>query len=161
MVTMAVICAEIKNYFLKDKVTPTTCIYKGEYTISDGSVTPSNFLKNGQYFRICGSDLNDGVYLNTAEGRATLKDEIFDGTIWAMSVPQEFVELCNQIREWEAVNQAPNSVNMSALTSESFGNYSYTKGSGGGSKSGVNGAAITWQTAFYDALTPYRREFVL
>lgn len=161
MVSMTTICADIKNYFLKDKVTPSTCIYSGEYTISSGNVTPSDFLKEGQYFRICGSDLNDGVWLNTTKGRQGLVDETFTGTIWAMSVPKDFIELCERIDAWATVNQAPTSVNMSVFTSESFSNYSYNKGSGGGSKSGINGAATTWQTVFYDELTPYRREFVL
>ena len=161
MVTMATICAELKNYFLKDKVNPSSCIYEGEYTISGGIITPSDFLKEGQYFRICGSDLNDGVYVNTTTGRQKLKNEEFQGLIWAMSVPQEFVELCARIDEWATANQTATSANMSAFNSESFGNYSYNKGSGGGTKSGVNGAALTWQTVFYDELTPYRREFVL
>ena len=78
-----------------------------------------------------------------------------------MSVPRDFVELVDKISDWAAQNEAPNSVNLSTFTSESFGNYSYSKGSGGGTKSGIAGAATTWQTAFYDALTPYRREFVL
>lgn len=161
MVNMTVICADIKNYFLKDKVHPETCIYENEYTISNGEITPSDFLKEGQYFRICGSDLNEGVYLNTAKGREKLRDETFDGTIWAMSVPQDFVDLCQQIVDWATINEAPTSANLSTFTSENFGNYSYSKGSGGGSKSGVSGAAITWQTQFYDALTPYRKEFVI
>ena len=161
MVTMATICAELKNYFLKDKVNPRSCIFEGEYTINSGIITPSDFLKEGQYFRICNSDLNDGVYVNTAKGRQGLKDETFSGLIWAMSVPQEFVDLCARIDEWATANQGAASANMSALNSESFGNYSYSKGSGGGSKSGVGGAALTWQTMFYDELTPYRREFTL
>lgn len=161
MVNMTVICADIKNYFLKDKVRPETCIYGNEYTISNGEITPSDFLKEGQYFRICGSDLNEGVYLNTAKGREKLRDETFSGTIWAMSVPQDFVDLCQQIVDWATINEAPTSANLSTFTSENFVNYSYNKGSGGGSKSGVSGAALTWQTKFYDELTPYRREFVL
>lgn len=161
MVSMTEVCADIKNYFLKDKVNPETCIYKRAFTISGGNIAPSDFLKEGQYFRICGSDLNDGVYCNTAKGRQALVDEEFEGNIWAMSVPRDFVELVDKISNWAAQNEAPNSVNLSTFTSESFGNYSYSKGSGGGTKSGVAGAATTWQTAFYDALTPYRREFVL
>ena len=161
MVDMTVVCADIKNYFLKDKVHPETCIYSRAFTISDGNIVPSDFLKDGQYFRICGSDLNDGVYKNTAKGREALVDEEFEGTNWAMSVPRDFVELVDRIAAWAALNESPNSANMSVFSSESFGAYSYTKGSGGGSKSGVSGANTTWQTAFYDSLTPYRREFVL
>ena len=158
---MTIACADIKNYFLKDKVNPYTCIHKGTFTISSGIITPSDFLKEGQYFRICNSDLNDGVWLNTAAGRQKLVDEEFDGLIWAMSVPKSFVTLCEQIAAWADVNEAATSPNMSTLASESFGNYSYSKQSGSTSKSGVGGAATTWLTEYYDALTPYRREFVL
>lgn len=161
MISMTVICAEIRNYFLKDKANPRSCIFEGEYTISNGVITPSDFLKEGQYFRICGSDLNEGVYCNDETGRNSLVDETFTGSIWAMSVPKDFIALCEQISEWAELNQAPNSANLSALTSESFGGYSYTKGGSSGSKSGVEGAAKTWQTVFYDALSTYRREFVL
>lgn len=161
MIGMTVICADIRNYFLKDKLHPETCIFKGQYTISGGNITPSDFLKEGQYFRIAGSDLNEGVWLNTAAGRAKLKDETFTGEVWAMSVPQEFVELCARIDSWATIYEAPNGAAMSIFSSENFGNYGYSKGSGSGTKSGVKGAALTWQTAFYDALTPYRRISVL
>ena len=52
MANMTVICADIRNYFLKDKAHPETCIYKRAFTISNGAITPSDFLKEGQYFRI-------------------------------------------------------------------------------------------------------------
>lgn len=158
---MTVVCADIRNYFLKDKIHPETCIFKGEYTISGGILTPSDFLKDGQYIRIAGSDLNDGVWLYNSQGISKIKDETFTGEIWAMSVPQEFVELCDKIATWADNNESLTSVNMSSISSENFGNYGYNKGSGSGSKSGITGAALTWQTFFYDALTPYRRISVL
>lgn len=159
MVDITTICADIRNYFLGD--TPEQRIIKGEFTVSNGSLTPSDFLLEGQYFRIYGSKLNEGVWLNTVEGLGNLRDETFTGTVWSMSVPKDFIELCERIDAWRALNEAANSPNMSTLSSENFGNYGYSKGSGGGSKSGVSGAALTWQTAFYDALTPYRRISVL
>ena len=51
------ICGEIHNYFLLPGG-----IHNGEYSISGGSMEPLDFLIPGQYFRVVGSRLNDGVY---------------------------------------------------------------------------------------------------
>ena len=48
-------------------------IHEGTFTITDGSIDLSDFLQDGQYFRICGSVFNDGVYAYAAE---TLTDEM-------------------------------------------------------------------------------------
>lgn len=154
-------CTECKNFFLKDKVDPFTCIHSGTFSISGGTLTPSDFLKQGQYFRIVGSDLNERVFLNTSEGLAELKDEVFSGSVWAMSVPPQFVALTADIEAWRAANEKPESVAYSSMASESLGNYSYSKDTSSGGKSGIAGAAKTWQTVFYDRLTPYRRISVL
>lgn len=162
MVDISELCAELRNYFLKDKITPQTCIHSGTFTVSNGTITPSDFLKEGQYFRIVGSDLNERVFLNTSEGLAELKDEVFSGSVWTMSVPPQFIVLAAEIAEWRTLNEGANSVANSLLSSESFGStYSYSKESGSGTKSGVAGAAKTWQTVFYDRLSPYRRISVL
>ena len=34
-------------------------IHEGTFTITDGSIDLSDFLQDGQYFRICGSVFND------------------------------------------------------------------------------------------------------
>lgn len=161
MVDISELCAEVRNYFLKDKITPQTCIHSGTFTVSDGTITPSDFLKDGQYFRIVGSDLNERVFLNTSEGLADLKDEVFSGSVWAMSVPPQFIALAAEIDEWRKKNETPDSVTYSAMASENFGIYGYSKDTSAGSKSGVSGAARTWQTMFYDRLSPYRRISVL
>ena len=53
------LCAELKNYFLRDA---DEDIHAGTFTISGGRIESLPFLKNGQYFRIVGSALNDDVY---------------------------------------------------------------------------------------------------
>ena len=68
------ICAEIRNYFLAHKEKD---IHAGKYTITNGSINLS-FLLDGQYFRIVGSALNDGVYQYPA---SCLKDEQFEGSV--------------------------------------------------------------------------------
>lgn len=144
---LTAICAEIRNYFL-DSADPFRDIYPDTYTINGGTIAPLDFLTEGQYFRIVGSKLNDGVHQYPA---ADLRDEIFTGAVWAMAVPPDVVALSDEIKaycESDAAKPSP-------YTSESFGGYAYTKATG------KNGAAITWQSVFARRLDAYRRMRVL
>lgn len=139
------ICAEIRNYFLAHREKD---IHSGTYTIRNGSID-LDFLLGGQYFRIVGSALNDGVYqYPTTE----LQDETFEGAVWAMSVPRSFIELATEIEDWVSANA---SVLSSPYTSESFGGYSYSKASG------RNGGGYTWKDQFSTRLNAYRRISIL
>ena len=131
------LCAEIRNYFETEK-------RFGTFTISDGSLSPSNFLQDGQYFRIVGSVFNDGVHRHPAHD---LTDETFDGAVWAMAVPPAVVELLQKIQEFEtATANAP-----TAYTSESFGGYSYTKATD------ENGLPVGWRSVFKSELNRWRK----
>lgn len=140
------LCAELKNYFLRDR---NADIHYGEYTISGGSIDLP-FLLNGQYFRIVGSALNDGVYQYPADG---LADEVFTGAVWAMAVPPSVVALSADIDEWNEKNAE---ALASPYTSESFGGYSYTKASGNSA-----GGGYSWQDQFAGRLSKWRRLSVL
>jgi hypothetical protein len=146
-----IICAELNNYFIKD----VTAIHLGDFEVKDGMVSPLDFLKQGQWFRIIGSDLNDGVYLYNGEPM-DLKDEVFNGAIWAMSVPPIVLALAADIDAWREKNEALDSENMSPYSAESFDGYSYSKG--GNSRGGT---ATSWQSQFADRLKPYRRLYVI
>lgn len=117
-------------------------IHPGEYKIEKGSITLP-FLIDGQYFRIIGSFLNDGVYRYPAD---ELKNETFSGTIWALAVPSEVVEMSREIEAW--VEKHP----VTPYTSESYGGYSYSK-----AVSGRTGQAVGWQDAFRDELNQWRK----
>ena len=139
------LCQEVKNYF--DKGQPK---FFGTIEIKDGHITNAEILEKivpGQYFRIVGSIFNDGVYCSNTE--LSLEDETFDGAIWLMAIPKGFLALAKEIENWEAEY---GSKLQSPFTSESFGGYSYTKGSG---KNG--GGSVTWQDAFASRLNLYRR----
>ena len=149
------VCVEIKNYFIKDG----NDIHSGEFTISDGVLSPSDFLIPGQYFRVADSVLNDGVYQFTGEPIDELSDEVFTGQVWAMRVPGDLEELVSDISTWNDKYGTVNSANMSPYNSESYaGQYSYSK-SGGGASSG--GPGSTWQSQFASRLAQYRRLSVL
>ena len=100
------LCAEVRNYFCKE-----SDIYFGKYEISGGSISPLAFLKEGQYFRIVGSALNDGVYKYPT---SDLADESFEGAVWAMNVPPSFIALADKIK---AFNESE-AGKLSAYTSE-------------------------------------------
>ena len=131
------LCAELRNYFEPKK-------RFGTFTISGGSISPSNFLQDGQYYRIVGSVFNDGVHRHPAHD---LTDETFDGAVWAMNVPPAVVELLQKIQEFEAATaNAP-----TAYTSESFGGYSYTKATD------ENGLPVGWRSVFKSELNRWRK----
>lgn len=120
--TISEICHELNNYF--DRNMPK---YHGAFEISGGKIVDSDFvaeIKDNQYFRIIGSIFNDGVYKN--DNNLALVDEAFVGTVWFMAVPKEVVDICAEMTAWEADHGAEIT---SPFSSESFGGYSYTKGS--------------------------------
>lgn len=145
------ICAHIHNYF-----TDPDDIRPGEYTIEGGAIELP-FLKTGQYFRILGSALNDGVYqypVDATDAAQALADETFEGEIWPMKVPKAVRALAAEIALWQEKYGA---AVASPFQSESvIGVYSYTKQGG---NTAVNGAAADaggWQAAFKSRLNPWR-----
>lgn len=132
----------IHNYFERD-------IVDGSFAISDGSVM-LDFLQVGQYFRICGSVFNDGVYKYPASG---LIDETFTGEIWAMAVPPAVIALADEITAW--IDKYGDAMN-SPYQSESFGGYSYSKGSGQNSSNNSSNPA-DWRVVFGSRLNHWRK----
>ena len=130
----------LKNWFLVPGG-----IHEGTYTIEDGGITLP-FLVNGQYFRICGSVFNDGLHQYPA---SDLKAETFDGAVWALAVPQAFIELAAEIEEWQKKN---GDASVSPYQSESFGGYQYSKAT-----DSASGGAVTWQSAFRRRLNAWRK----
>ena len=130
----------LKNWFLVPGG-----IHEGTYTIEDGGITLP-FLANGQHFRIVGSVFNDGLHQYPA---SDLKAETFDGTVWALAVPQAVIDLASEIESWQKKNgEAASGI----YQSESFGGYSYSKAT-----DSANGGAMTWQTAFRSRLSAWRK----
>lgn len=145
--TIFEVCNYLKNWF--DRNQPK---YFGNVSIINGALSETYDLKVGQYFRIVGSTLNDGVYQYPI---TTLTDETFDGAIWGMALPKPFIALLDDIETWKTKYASADSAAMSPFNSESFGGYSYSKSSGAGDtnkdKSG------TWQGVFGARLAPYRK----
>ena len=135
------LCTYLNNYFWRSK-------REGKITISGGTFTAS-YLQDGQYFRILGSTFNDGVHKYPV---SNLKDEEFEGSIWSMAVPQTVIDLATDIDNWQQKYGAVGSEAMSPFSSESFGNYSYSKNA-----PTTEGNPNGWQAVFASRLAPYRR----
>lgn len=132
----------IHNYFVKD-------VYHGKYKITSGAINLP-FLINGQYFKIVGSVLNDGLYRYPA---SDLQDEDFEGEIWALAIPTAVIKLSEDIENWmEKYGEQA----MSPYQSESFGGYSYSKKSAG-NQSSNNNDILNWQAIFKSRLNHWRK----
>lgn len=146
------ICQYLRNWFNSDlpKIIGEFEITDGEIATKGSRVRLPDVLRDGQYFRIVGSAVNDGVH---QWPDSDLQDEQFTGAIWPMSVPAVIVELANDIESWVEKYAGVDSVALSPFQSESFGGYSYNKGTSGNS----GGYGVTWQDVFANRLSPWRK----
>lgn len=135
----------LRNWFYGDQPR-----FDDEFTIENGQLNIADKIMLGQYYRIFGSILNDGVYLH--DGKETLQAETFTGTVRLMAVPKEVAALLNDINAWVA-KYGVDSEAMSPFTSESFGGYSYSKGQ----TNNGNGKGASWQNAFAARLGLWRK----
>lgn len=127
------LCGVLRNWFETERISDT-------YTVKDGSIALP-FLQDGQFFRVTGSTFNDGVHQYPDY---TMLDETFDGSIWPMAVPAAVVDLAQEIEAWKEKN---GEAATSPYVSESFGGYSYSKGT----------SVASWQTAFKPRLSQWRK----
>lgn len=152
---MTEVCQYLKNWFDRGQNK-----FYGEFTIANGSITSAEHgnmgLKEGQYYRIVGSALNDGVWRNPEEeGTVSLRDETFEGAVWLMAIPPAVVSISNQIDQWTEKYGAIDGPMMSPYSSESFGGYSYTKSQGG---TGTNGVPVNgWVNVFGTQLARWKK----
>ena len=146
------ICQYLRNWFIRDEdedlLVDTFTISGGVLTDSDGNTLD---LLEGQYYRIIGSVLNDGVH-QFADSNDTLVDETFDGAVWFMAIPPVVISLVEEIEAWVSANSDAIS---SPYQSESFEGYSYSLKNGNSGTSAENG--VTWQNQFKARLNPWRK----
>jgi len=146
------VCAYLHNYFQYEILFGTFAIEGGELYVKACASYPPNtnlneVLLEGQYIRIVGSVLNDGVYIVPISGLD--RDEMFEGAVWLMAVPRDFEALVAEMQKWTEDNQ---SVIDSPYTSESFGGYSYSK-----SSPASGSGSYDWTSHFASKLSKYRK----
>ena len=117
-------------------------VHEDTYTVEDGGIVLP-FLVDGQYFRVIGSLLNDGLYKYPATDMAA---ETFDGAVWALAIPKQIIDLSEEISEWQEKQGDP-----SPYTSESFGGYSYSKATN------ANGVPLGWQDVYKSQLNRWKK----
>jgi hypothetical protein len=95
------------------------------------------------------------VWLFNVSGIEGLRDEVFNGAVWSLAIPQAVVDLNAEIDAWKTKYEGADSAAMSPFTSESFGGYSYSKGSSRGVED--DGSLGGWQAAFANRLIQWRK----
>lgn len=151
MILLTEICNDLKNYFPpSSKRLDLSYIHREHFIISENSITPLDFIKPNQYFRIVGSDMNDGVWQNNAGSLKDLIDEEFNGAIWVMAIPRDFIALCEEIRKFNAKIDEMALIEK-GYASESWGGYSYSL------SSSAPAAMIEWQKRINKNLNMYRK----
>jgi hypothetical protein len=137
------LCKELNNWDFNHRAEK----YIGEISIANGQLVGfSDKLAVGQYYRVVGSIFNDGIY---KRGDEELTDETFDGAVWAMWIPQEVVDLADEIKEWR--DKYEKSETLSPYSSESFGGYSYSR------QTASDGSNASWKTVFNSRLSSWRK----
>lgn len=114
------ICKQLNNWDFDRRAD----VLRGEFTIEDGTIVLPNIIE-GQYFRIVGSAIQDGVYCYPAYG---LTDETFHGSVWIMYVPPSVIDVAAEVESAEAAAEALGVGAFSPFSSESFNGYSYSRG---------------------------------
>ena len=133
-VTVAAVMRRVRNYFEQGYRT-------GSFTVSGGRLSPA---PSAGWVAIEGSRYYSGVHQmlgdHLAGTTASMPEETFEGTVWMLAPPEDFLALCQRIRQYE--ESKPDD----ALRSERFGDYSYTRA-----------APKDWPEAFARELRPFRK----
>ena len=125
----------VRNHFIRSAVS-------GEFAHVSGVLTPTASFSPGMWVAITGEGAPCGVFqLDELGGIPDQADAVWNGTVYLLEPPADFLRLCGDIGCWAAANPDP------AVTGERLGEYS------------VSRRAVTWENAFASALTPYRRMF--
>lgn len=140
----------IHNFFVYDTDIVDGC------AISEGALPASvtSSMLEGQWYRIRGSILNDGIHQHPA---SDLTDETFDGEIDTLVIPKPLLRVVEEIQDYIARNaDAIQTAQSSPYQSESFGGYSYTiRGDLAGNT--ASGGLTGWQAAYAGRLNPWRK----
>lgn len=145
----------IHNWFVYDTASVDGC------EISGGALPASatSGLLTGQWYRIRGSVLNDGLHQHPD---TKLSAETFDGEIDTLVIPKPLLRIVEEIGDWVTLNaNAREKALASPYASESFGGYSYSIRSDLVANSASSGSVglSGWQAEFASRLNPWRKMY--
>jgi len=138
------ICAYLHNYFDYERHSGEISIVSGEIFCNGEKIT----LEEGQYFALFRSRIPLGVF------NVVPADKNFVGSVWLMDVPKAILDADTWAKEWMVKNGGATSEANSVFQSESFGGYSYNKGT---NTSGKGGMSVFDNAQFARMLNPYRK----
>ena len=146
-VNLTELCQELRNWFDRER-------YSGTFEIQNGEFVGTNVppVQEDMYFRICGSWFNDGIHQYPD---AEMRNESFTGSVWLLSIPAPVLQLAEEIEAWRAKYEGADSAAMSPYMSESFGGYSYQKGSA--ITSSDTSGAVSWKRTFAGRMNAWRK----
>lgn len=112
------ILSYINNYFAVTKE-------EGTFKIEDNSIKIKGNYLQGQFIKLEGSVLNDGIHKVENLGGETItltgaNNEEFEGVIYSLAIPKDLINIAIKFEELK--EKSPNGI----YDSESFGEYSYT-----------------------------------
>ena len=142
--TLTELCQELRNWFDRAR-------YIGNITLdANGGVYCNGVaigLAEGQYFRVIGSVFADGVHVYP-DTETTV--ESFDGAVWAMAVPPDFLSLAQEIEDWNT-NARPKMLGPYSSENLSSSGYSYQR------QSAEDMAKADYKTVFGARLNKWRK----
>lgn len=139
------ICQYLHNYFDYERHYGDISII-GQSVFCDGKEIE---IESGQYFALFRQRIPLGVFQKNE-----LTDKTFTGAIWLMDVPKAILDANTWAEQWKVKNMGVDNDANSPFQSESFGGYSYNKGT---NKNGKAGASIFDNAQFAAMLAPYRK----
>lgn len=138
------ICAYLHNYFDYERHSGEISIVNGVIFCNGKTIT----LDEGQYFALFRERIPLGVFNEVPA------DKTFVGSVWLMDVPKDVLDADKWADDWMKANGGAGSEANSPFQSESFGGYSYNKGS---NSSGKGGSSVFDNAQFARMLAPYRK----
>lgn len=136
------ICAYLKNYFDYER-------HIGTIQIADGVITCNGErIETGQHFAL----FRDRFVLGVYQAGDEIENKTFDGAIWLMDIPDGVKAADEWAEAWEAENGSAQA--NGPFQSESFGGYSYSKGTGA---NGGVGSSVFDQAQMKAMLAPYKK----
>lgn len=142
--TLTELCQDLRNWFDRAR-------YIGNITLDAGGGVYCNGVAIGlaedQYYRVINSTFSDGVHIYPDAGN---KQEGFDGAVWAMAVPPDFLALVQEIEDWNA-NVRPKMLGPYSSENLSSSGYSYQR------QSADDMAKADYKTVFGARLNKWRK----
>ena len=138
------ICAYLHNYFDYER-------HYGDISIIGGVIFCNGeqiSLDGVQHFALFRNRIPLGVFSEVPS------DKTFEGAIWLMDIPDAIINADKWADDWMKTNGSADSATNSGFQSESFGGYSYNKGT---NSSGKGGSSVFDNAQFNRMLSPYRK----